>query len=167
MLVIIALLASLILSGPTFAAAPVANEAAPAAAITADNSFQIGVHFGDVPFSGISVKKRVSSGLIMEGIANLNESYATGGARLLFDLGKRGNVFRYMGVGVAGGVFGYNQSYPTTLSGIQGFIGIDYPTLGVFSFSTEIMIQMIKTDSVTETRYSPKTGINWGWNYWF
>ncbi|HHW11275.1 MAG TPA: hypothetical protein GXX29_15070 [Firmicutes bacterium] len=133
----------------------------------AGNSFQIGMHFGDEPFSGISIKRRVSSGIIMEGIANLKDYCATGSVRILFDLGKRGSVFRYMGVGLGGGVVDIGIAEPTTLAGVQGFIGIDYPTLGVFSFSTEIMMQIIHTRSKSQNQFLPKTGINWGWNYWF
>lgn len=149
--------------------APPAALAAESGAASSGNTFQIGMHFGDLPFSGIAIKKRVSSGLMLEGMANLNEYVISASGRLLFDLGNRGHVFRYIGIGVGGG----SATYITeSMASVQGFIGIDYPInfFGlnqIFSFSTEIVMQATQVQVDGKPTIVPKTGLNWGWHYWF
>ncbi len=153
----ILLAAALLFSGVVQAETP----AAPA------QSFQIGLHIGGAPFEGITIKKRITSRLVLEGLANLNDGIATGAGRILFDLGNRGNVFRYTGFGVGGGVTNLSLD-PMSIIGVQAFIGLDTPLAffsltSPFSFSAEIVLQLTQMNGQLWTA----TGLNTGWHYWF
>lgn len=137
---------------------------------------QVGVQYAYRPFSGIVVKGHVSDKLMLQGTVTLTEWNGSVGARLLYDLGVKGDVFRYTGFGAA---VGYYSDWSATLGdhyrtelGVEAFIGIDYP-LTFFgkntplSASLEVALQAVTPLQSGTFSIVPRTGVNAGLHYWF
>jgi hypothetical protein len=141
-----------------------------------DSILQIGVQYGHRPFSGITIKKHVTNKLMLQGTVALTERTGSVGTRLLFDLGVKGDVFRYAGIGATVGYYpGWSESlgnHTKTEIGIEALIGIDYP-LAFFgkntplSASLEVALQAISPLSGDSFSILPRTGVNAGLHYWF
>lgn len=167
---------ALVLSMLSTAAWPVVAEENQTGNRVSDSILQVGVQYAHRPFAGITVKKHISNKLMLQGTVALTEWTGSIGTRLLFDLGLKGDVFRYTGIGVA---VGYNSNWSETLGdhyetelGVEALIGIDYP-LAFFgkntplSTSLEVAIQGISLLNSDTFKIVPRTGVNAGLHYWF
>jgi hypothetical protein len=141
-----------------------------------DSILQVGVQTSYRPFGGITIKKHITNTLMLQGTVSLMESTGSFGTRLLFDLGTKGDVFRYTGIGVAMGYYAdWSESlgeYMRKELGFEALIGIDYP-LSFFgkdtplSASLEVALQAIGRLDDDTFKIHPRTGVNAGLTYWF